>query len=219
MAEEGEETSLDDLRQQGNFQFSEKNFDHAVALYTTALEKAGDQTDISVILLCNRSAAFYCLGDYEQAKDDAARAWLELSQETSVKAAYRLAKTQLALDEHGEAKDVIKKALEVVEKAEDNEHKETHKKSLQDLWKQAVEEALNDKEREETSIKTVKRPVSIKEFDLGKEMGFGNFSEIHIVTHKKTNEKFALKRIPKKQAADLAKRQHRECECEVFVCL
>eukprot|EP00977_Amphora_coffeiformis_P003615 scaffold703_cov168-Amphora_coffeaeformis.AAC.18 len=207
MAEE-EGASLDDLRQQGNFQFSEKNYDHAVALYTTALEKAADQKDILSILLCNRSAAFYCLGNYEEAKNDAAEAWFELSQETNVKAAYRLAKTHLALDEHNEAKDVIQKALEVVEKTEDDEQKETQKKSLQDLWKQAVEEALKDKGKAETSIKMVKRPVSIKEFDLGKELGFGNFSEIHIVTHKKTNEKFALKRIPKKQAADLAKRQH-----------
>ena len=81
------EATLDDLRQQGNYQFSEHNYDHAVALYTSALEKAvalsGGAADddatsntttttdmTSVILLCNRSAAFYCLGNYDEAKTD-----------------------------------------------------------------------------------------------------------------------------------------------------
>ena len=207
---EEEEATLDDLRQQGNFQFSGKNYENAVALYTSALQKAADANDseATMILLCNRSAAFYCLGNYEEAKNDAQLAWMDLSKECNVKAAYRLAKTHLALDAHDEAKTVIQKALEVLETQESNEQAEKQKKSLQDLWKQAVEEALKEKEKVETSIKMVKRPVSIKEFTLGKELGFGNFSEIYIVTHKKTSEIFSLKRIAKKQAADLAKRQH-----------
>ena len=213
-----ESCSLDDLRQQGNYQFSEQNYDNAVALYTQALEKAvNDSTtdvttvtsDTVTILLCNRSAAFYCLGNYEDAKNDAARAWLELSKETNIKAAYRLAKTHLALDEHNEAKQVIQKALQLLDTAvESDDQTAKQKKSLQDLWKQAVDDALKEKEKVETSIKMAKREVSIKEFQLGKELGFGNFSEIYVVTHKKTNEIFSLKRIAKKQAADLAKRQH-----------
>lgn len=203
-----EEDSLDDLRQQGNHQFSEKNYDNAVALYTSALAKAEGQDEVATVLLCNRSAAFYCLGNYEQAKEDAEQAWRNLSKESNMKAAYRLAKTQLALEEYDDAKQVIQKALSVLESYEPNEQTETQKKSLQDLWKQTLEDALKEKEKVETSIKMVKRPVSVKEFTIGKELGFGNFSEIYIVTHRKTNERFSLKRIAKKQAADLAKRQH-----------
>ena len=203
-----EEDSLDDLRQQGNHQFSEKNYDNAVALYTSALAKAEGQDEVATVLLCNRSAAFYCLGNYEQAKEDAEQAWRNLSKESNMKAAYRLAKTQLALEEYDDAKQVIQKALSVLESYEPNEQTEAQKKSLQDLWKQTLEDALKEKEKVETSIKMVKRPVSVKEFTIGKELGFGNFSEIYIVTHTKTNEQFSLKRIAKKQAADLAKRQH-----------
>jgi serine/threonine protein kinase len=211
MASEEEDT-LDDLRQQGNYQFSEQNYDNAVALYTSALAKAENQDQATTVLLCNRSAAFYCVGNYEQAKEDAARAWKDLSNETNIKAAYRLAKTQLALHEYGEAKQVIQKALSVLDSADpaisSSDQTDAQKKSLQELWKQTMEDALKENDKVETSIKPVKRPVSIKEFEIGKELGFGNFSEIYVVTHKKTQEVFSLKRIAKKQAADLAKRQH-----------
>ena len=50
--------------------------------------------------------------------------------------------------------------------------------------------------------------MSIREFTKGRELGVGNFSEIVVATHKVTGEKFALKIIEKKQAAELAKRQH-----------
>jgi serine/threonine protein kinase len=60
----------------------------------------------------------------------------------------------------------------------------------------------------ETTVKFVQRPVSIREFTKGKSLGIGNFSEIVIVQHKVTKEKFALKILEKKTAADLAKRQH-----------
>lgn len=60
----------------------------------------------------------------------------------------------------------------------------------------------------EHSIKGVRRPISIREFTKGKSLGVGNFSEIVVVSHKVTNETFALKILEKKQAIDLAKRQH-----------
>jgi 3-phosphoinositide dependent protein kinase-1 len=65
-----------------------------------------------------------------------------------------------------------------------------------------------DNEEVLTSIKDVKRGVSIREFIKSKDLGCGNFSEILICQHKKTEELFALKIIEKKRAADLAKRQH-----------
>jgi serine/threonine protein kinase len=200
--------TLDDLRQQGNFQFSEHNYDAAGSLYTSALEQAGDDTDVTTILLCNRSAAYYCLGEYASAKDDALRAWQDLSEQKSIKAAYRLTKTHLALEEYNEAKTVLQTALSVLEGMEENEQTKDQTHSLQELWKQVIQAALEEKEKVETSIKFAARPVSIREFKAGKELGYGNFSEILLVTHKKTGEVFSLKRLEKKKAADLAKRQH-----------
>jgi len=58
------------------------------------------------------------------------------------------------------------------------------------------------------SVKHVQRPVSIREFQKQKTLGVGNFSEIVIAQHRISKETFALKILNKKQAADLAKRQH-----------
>jgi serine/threonine protein kinase len=87
---------------------------------------------------------------------------------------------------------------------------EAQHKSFTDLMKEANKKKQSEPPKEEnlTSIKNVKRPVSIREFKKGRELGVGNFSEICVATHKVTGEEFALKIIEKKQAADLAKRQH-----------
>jgi serine/threonine protein kinase len=91
---------------------------------------------------------------------------------------------------------------------------EGQRKAFQELGQEAKrlfqESLAKGAEHEErlTTITTVKRGVSIREFTRGKELGFGNFSEIVVCQHKVTGEKFALKIIEKKQAADLAKRQH-----------
>lgn len=84
-----------------------------------------------------------------------------------------------------------------------NEHS-----SLLDLLKQAQEKQNEPETPLERTIKGVTRPISIREFNRGDSLGVGNFSEIVVVTHKVTKEKFALKILEKKQAADLAKRQH-----------
>jgi 3-phosphoinositide dependent protein kinase-1 len=91
---------------------------------------------------------------------------------------------------------------------EDTPETNQQRQSFQDLWNQALEGALEPPKPPERSIKYVQRHVSIKEFSKGESLGVGNFSEIFIATHKETGERFALKVIEKKQAAELAKRQH-----------
>jgi serine/threonine protein kinase len=216
-----EDDSVDDLRQRGNHEFQLGNLDHAIALYTAAIETATsaavatitttnsttDKTTVTmtnalVVNLCNRSACYFQLEEFESAMKDALQAWT-LSNESNVKAAYRLSKTYLALREPQKAVPVLQAALAIP----DLDPKEIS--SMQELLQQAIDRRDNPTTTEvEHSIKGVKRPISIREFTKGQSLGVGNFSEIIVVTHNVTEERFALKILEKKQAADLAKRQH-----------
>jgi tetratricopeptide (TPR) repeat protein len=195
------ETSLDDLRQQGNFNFSKGNYDDALTLYSLAIERCTTDNcnDVLQLNLCNRSACYYQMEEFKLAQQDAEKAWL-LSKKENLKAAYRLAKANVALKEYDAAKETIQRALELDSKTEN--------KPFQELWKQVLNAAYDKPQAPETSIKFVKRPISIREFTKSQELGTGNFSEIVVATHKETNERFALKIIEKKQLEELAKRQH-----------
>lgn len=198
-------TDVDDLRQKGNHEFQQGNLDNAAAFYSAAIEMASkDPVNLKeslIVNLCNRSATYFQMEDYEKAKEDAEQAWTS-SEKTNVKSAYRLAKTLIALKEYQTAVEV----LEVASNVENIQDKEAQ--SLQQLIKEAKNKEAEPEQPMETSIKHVDRPISIREFVKGKSLGVGNFSEIIIVTHKVTEEKFALKILEKKAAADLAKRQH-----------
>jgi len=235
-----------DLRLRGNHEFANGNYDHAVALYSAALEQPLlNDPEERILNLCNRSACYSQQEEWELSRQDAAQAW-ELSAHRSVKAAYRLSKTCLQLKQFETAKDTIQAALRVLQEQEltpipaealgnkkdsnkppmeeeeaDLVRKQQHqhqppdlsqqRRSLEELWKQVLEAAYANSqniEKPETSIKYAKRPISIKEFKITGDLGHGNFSEIVTVEHKVTKEHFALKKIAKKQAADLAKRQH-----------
>ena len=197
--------NVDDLRQRGNHEFQQGNLDHAAALYTAAIDVASQDVDslkdALIVNLCNRSACYFQMEDYEKALMDAELAW-KTSCESNVKAAYRLGKTYISLKKYSQAIEILQRASTI-----DN-LQEKELQSLQDLIKQAQSKQSEPNQQVETTIKGVDRPVSIREFTKGKSLGVGNFSEIIIVQHKVTNEKFALKILEKKQAAELAKRQH-----------
>jgi tetratricopeptide (TPR) repeat protein len=59
------------LRQKGNYEFQDGNLDHAILFYTAAIEKTSDNDNdndaVVVVNLCNRSACYYQLEDFEQA--------------------------------------------------------------------------------------------------------------------------------------------------------
>ena len=160
-----------------------------------------DVRDICITLLCNRSACHYPLDQLEEAKDDAWQAW-NLSQQTHVKAAFRLSKTLLALQDYDECVSVLKTAL-LLDSLTSQE-----RTSLRELQTKAELLMNQTPAPPETTIIGVDRTLSIREFEKGKSLGVGNFSEIVVCTHKITNETFALKLLDKKQAQDLAKRQH-----------
>jgi tetratricopeptide (TPR) repeat protein len=199
------DTDIDELRQKGNHEFQQGNLDHATAFYSAAIDMASKDPvtfqGALIVNLCNRSASYFQMEDYERAKEDAERAWMT-SEKTNVKSAYRLAKTLIALKEYQPAIEI----LETTSQISGLQDKEAQ--SLKQLIKEARNRQSEPEQPVETSIKRVDRPISIREFVKGKSLGVGNFSEIIIVTHKVTNEQFALKILEKKAAADLAKRQH-----------
>jgi 3-phosphoinositide dependent protein kinase-1 len=230
--DEAAEDSVDDLRQKGNYEFQNGNLDHAILFYTAAIEKSSDSNananandsantaavSVVVINLCNRSACYYQLEDYEQAKQDAYDAW-EQSGHTNVKAAYRLSKTYMALHDYDKAMDVVVFALTSTSLS--LSLSATEKQSLDDLQTQIVVRAKKNANNAptttavETTVKGVDRLLSIREFTVTTTLGVGNFSEICIAQHKVTGEQFALKKLDKKQALDLAKRQHPNVHNEI----
>ena len=139
----------------------------------------------------------------------------------NAKACFRLAKTQIALQEYSNA---ITTLVEAIDKLECDNSKlpstninkvPNEKIELQGLLEVARTHHLQRKEFSNAntlarvqSIKNEPRCPSIREFEIDRELGEGNFSRVVACTHSITGEKFALKMIEKKKAEQLAKRQH-----------
>ena len=230
--DEVDNNNPDDLRQLGNRQFAQKNYDVAAAFYTQALEllekeysescAETNDTETSrpptalLLNLCNRSACYFQMEMYEEAKADSVMAWNYAPQLSNIKAAYRLAKTLIALEQYEEGKELILRVFQVLEEVEQeatpNQQSETEVKETPQPAKaddaikthyRAFEELLKTLEKKQKNQGKEAPKVSIRDFTLDEELGYGNFSEIYRVTHKKTGKEFALKRINKKKIADL----------------
>jgi len=177
-----------------------------------------------IINFCNRSACYFQMEDYEKSRQDAQLAWTT-SNYSNIKSAYRLAKTYIALDDYDKAIDVLTTCLTKNNNKQEGKSgeeaptttaaSEKELQSLRDLLQQAQTKknqkdggSSKDDSSKETSIKWLDRPMSIREFKKYQTLGVGNFSEIVACEHRTTHEKFALKILEKKTAADLAKRQH-----------
>ena len=113
-----------ELRLRGNHEFAQGQYDHAVALYTAALEECNNnnnttiEKDERILNLCNRSACFAQMQDWESSRDDALEAW-NASHHRSLKAAYRLAKTcWMGLHDTATAVSVLQAALRVAQEQE-----------------------------------------------------------------------------------------------------
>ena len=159
--------SVDDLRQKGNHEFQAGNLDNAVFFYSAAIEQATETNDNQALILncCNRSACFFQMEEFEKAKEDAALAW-KLSDESNVKASYRLAKTLLALKEFNESEKTLKAALAI------GGLQSKEEQSLLDLLKQIEKKRTEpDNTVEEKTIKGVNRPISIREFEKKQVLG------------------------------------------------
>ena len=233
-----DESNPDDLRQLGNHQFAKKNYDVAAHFYSRAIEIVGKEfveaedqhpdeapaPPTSLLLnLCNRSACYFQMEQYEEARKDAEVAWNYVPQLSNVKAAYRLAKTLIALEKFDDGKDIILQVFQVLDEVEVAAKKELEREGMAKRREDPREEKKTAKP-EDSAVATKKKAfqdllktlekkqknqgkeppkLSIRDFNMMDELGFGNFSEIYKVSHKKTGKQFALKRINKKKAADL----------------
>ena len=137
----------DDLRLRGNFEFSNGNYDAALSLYTAGLEQASKDHPNRVLLLCNRSATFFHQEQYEQAEQDAEEAW-STSQQQNVKAAFRLAKTQMALKKFEAAKQTIQAATKLIDEQQQDDPKQ--RKAFDDLWQQVLNAAYEQHKQDES---------------------------------------------------------------------
>mmetsp|Transcript_10157 Transcript_10157/g.22446 ORF Transcript_10157/g.22446 Transcript_10157/m.22446 type:complete len:944 (+) Transcript_10157:2-2833(+) len=258
--------NLNELRQAANSRFAAGALDEALPMYSLAVDVARKEYEAAqsssnhngtandngttdpelVIHLCNRSACFYRMEMYEEARDDAAEA---AALGSNSKAFFRLARSQMALADYTSAIDTIHKAIKYLEdqlknnQTTDDYDDESNKQLL--LQKQEFEKLISLANRKQTesnnnnnnpssisstpqdeikSIKLEPRTPSIREFilpskssDTYRPLGEGNFSTVVICQHKVTKETFALKIIEKEACKKLAKRQHPNVHNEVFM--
>lgn len=225
--------SFEDLRRLGNHHFSIGEVEVAYSLYSSAIDQIevsmmnephenketaiidsnkDKLTDHLVVHLCNRSACNYKMENYEAARNDAKRAY-ELSNGSSLKAAFRLARAEMALSQYENCVSFLESVLISLKGHRSDQVASSTAAQLRELEKLLQQskkqwKAVENSPQLITSVKLCTIKPSIKDFEIGASLGAGNFSSIVICKHKTTNEEFALKIIEKKQAETLAKRQH-----------
>ena len=205
--------SPQELRQLANAHFQNQDYDSALPLYTLALEGlVRDQShqdsltlqmnwqefkNLHVIFLCNRAACLFRMELWEEAKMDALQA-LQVSEGTSAKASFRLAKAHLELGEYAHAVQVTEDALEQLKTTQGVEKEEKKDTGAQEIqrkeFRKLLEKArvLHLKQQKVPnaqtlatvhSIKEEPRKPSIREFEILQELGEGNFSRVVAVRH------------------------------------
>ncbi len=132
---------------------------------------------------------------------------------TNGKASFRLARAQMALKDFEGSLKTIESALDNLPKEGKDvelQKKEFTKLKLQTRKKLIEKSQFSDADKlvQIVSLKTEPRTPSIREFDIVKQIGEGNFSRVVVCRHKLTKEEFSLKIIEKKKADQLVKRQH-----------
>lgn len=219
--------SAEDLRLMANHAFSQKDFDHALPLYSMAIDQlmtevrgklnkgfadTADDVDRMIIYLCNRAACCFRMDMFDDAKTDAAEAF-RLSDRKNAKAAFRLAKCFLALKDYSSA-------IETLQVTIPHTVNETEKEELEKLLQTAHAHKLASKNIKnaislskitsilDQSYRDRGEVPSVREFEILRELGEGNYSQVVAVKHTVTGENFALKMIDKKKVDTLGKRQH-----------
>lgn len=223
--DEDEKHSAEDLREMANHAYSNKDYDNALSLYSMAIdqllmEQQNDPEKIEsdeflqrmIIYLCNRAACCYRMDMYDDARKDALEAF-RLSDETNSKAAYRLTKSLIALKDYNGAIETLQKAIPHCKVDVEKEElmkvlqlAHAHKLALKNIKNATSLSKITSILDEE--YKSRGDPPTVREFEIIKDLGEGNYSQVVAVKHVVTGEQFALKIIEKKKVETLGKRQH-----------
>jgi tetratricopeptide (TPR) repeat protein len=211
--------AAEELRRAGNAYFAQGDYDSALSLYTTAIDQSASLgiNNNLILNLCNRSACFFKMERYEEARNDALEAVKYTEQVNATgsaeisaeKAMFRLARAEIALQNYREAVQHLEKFLSSSGSSVENVE-------LQKLLTYArTKDKMIQQGEGGVNNRTVVTTPSIKEFETGKLLGEGNFSTIFSCRHKGTNQMYALKVIEKKRVVSLAKREHPNAYNEV----
>lgn len=101
-----------DLKDDGNKLFSTRRFTAASDVYTLALEKDSETSDIRSTLLSNRAACFIRMHRYNSALEDCKEALqLDLARPIKIKVLFRSATAAYALQKYGEAERYLSQLL------------------------------------------------------------------------------------------------------------
>lgn len=187
--------SVEEYRRRGNDAFRDGRHREALGWYDGAVETCRSETSSSdgdesalTTHLCNRSACRLRLDDAEGAREDAVEA-VSTSRGRDAKALFRLARACEECRRFDEAEATIQRALALPSLEEDQRRE----------FRRLTESVKRRREKQE---------VSVREFDLGRTLGEGNFSRVVLCTHRATQKTYALKIINKAEAEKLGKRQH-----------
>ena len=176
------------IKEKGNEAYKAKEFDAALACFSAAIEKDGD----NATFLCNRSMCFASLGQWEDSLQDG-KAAVGLDKKY-VKAYCRVMKACVELVRLEEARI---SCLAAVKECGEQKEFRALEKEIGRLCEVPV------------------RPVS-SDFEVLEQLGEGNFSSIVKCKLKSTGKVYAVKMI-EKQKVERMKRRHPNINNEIFM--
>ena len=161
------------------------------------------------ILYSNRSKCNAALADFDAAVADAARC-VELDP-TFTKGYFRKASAELQLGDLEAAAATAASGMALEEAASSGQDSEFKRlvRSIAARQKQSAGGAENL-----SSLPPPPKKLTAKDFEMGHEMGVGNFTRIVLATHKASGKNYALKLIQKTEV-DRMKRRHPNIHNEI----
>lgn len=186
---------------QGNALFLAKDLIGALEAYSKGI----DLDPSNYILFSNRSKCNAALADFDAALSDATRC-VEL-ESGFVKGYFRKASAELQLGKLDAAEATATRGM-ALEDATSEDQDSDFKHLMRSIA------ARRKRAAGATTETPSSKRLTAKDFDIGEEMGVGNFTRIVLGTHKASGKVYALKLIQKSEV-DRMKRRHPNIHNEI----